>query len=267
MSNTLWEKVNYKSKCTFLIDKEIYEYDISKANISVLYENGVIDTNMYNYLYNAPKNTRSVIVGKLQGRDRKVTEVLKQGIANARRIFLESNHIDDSNIIAIRNDAITYVGRVANVVDTSPYVHFRQSGKYTSFYRINYIDFLYNFDIVTQYENLDVKGLGDNATHLHMNYMLEFLSELFYSAQIEGVKNALILLQMFRDNYINMKLDIGYYRELNPGSHYKFLNMSQVSYLYTDFLTNYDKKYIDISFNEAILREFIKIYSFVLFGK
>lgn len=263
----LWKSANYRSKCRYLIDTEIYEYDISKANISVLREANAISQDMYDYLYAAPKQERSVTIGKLQGSDPKITEILKNGIANARKIFLESNQIEDSRILAIRNDAITYVGRPAEIVSVTPYVNFRQSGRYSSFYHINTIDYLYFYDVVTRNEGLDIKGLGESAVDLHRHYMLEFLTELFYTAQIEGVENTILLLNLFRNNYINKKLDINYYRELNPGSRFKLANMSTVSTIYADWLTDYDKRYIDIGFNENILREFIKIFSSIYFKK
>lgn len=261
MMISLWKSANYRSKHRYLIDTEIYEYDISKANISVLREANAITQETYDYLYAAPKQERSVTIGKLQGQDPKITEILKNGITNARKIFLEANNIDDSRILAIRNDAIMYIGRPANVVAVTPYVSFRQSAKYSSFYHINTIDYLYYFDIITQYENLDIKGLGDKSVSLHKDYMLDFLAELFYTAQIQGVDNAINLLQMFRGNYINKSLDINYYRELNPSSRFKLADFSITSTIYADYLIDHDKKYLDISFNDMILRELVKIYT------
>lgn len=264
--NNLWSKPNYRSPCQFIIDKDIYEYDIRKANINVLIEAGIITQEQYDYLYNAPKNIRSITIGKLQGANPNVTKALKEGIANARKSFMELNNINDQDIIAIRNDAITYVGREPTHLQMTDHIAFRESGRYTSFYRINTIDLLYYFNIVDQAESMDVKGLGD-AVDLHRPYMLDFLCELFYTAQIEGVQKAIYLLQSFHNDYINMKLDIGYYRELNTTSYFKLKDMSSVSPIYADTLTEYDKRYLDIGYNEFVLRFLNKIYASIYFGK
>lgn len=268
----LWQKANYRSEIQFLIDTNIYEYDISKANISVLRDANVLSEEEYQYYYQAPKNIREVAIGKLQGRRPEVTSILKDGITNARRVFQESNNIKDSEILAIRNDSMTIIGRPAEILNATERVAFRLSGFYTSFYKINFQDYFYMYDVVTQTEDLAIKGLGDKAVELHKHYMLEFILELFYSAQIEGVKTAITLLQMFYSNYINRLLDVNYYRELNPQSMYKFLFSNQHKILsmrdvYADTLINSDKRYIDIGYNESILRYLNSIYASIYFGQ
>lgn len=269
--NVLWEKFHYiKNDTPFIIDTQLYEYDISKANISVLRDRNMISEQDYQYYLNCDKMEREIAVGKLQGTDPKLSTAIKEGIANARRIFLESNDIPDSRILAIRNDAITIIGMKANNLQITDRVVFRQSGYYTSYYKIGFIEYLYLFDIITQTEKMDVKGLGDEGILLHKNFMLEFLSELFYSAQIEGIAASISLLQMFYHNYIHGLLDIGYYRELNSRSMYK-LKASDKTYalnsIYQYDLTNFDKPYLDISFNESILRSLNSIYAYIYFGR
>ena len=266
--NNLWTKSSYRSEVQFLIDREIHEYDITKANISILRDANILSEEQYLYFLNAPKSERTVAIGKMQGRDSGITDVLKTGIANARKIFLESNNIPDSNILAIRNDAITYVGRPAMVTTITDKVQFRNVGTYSSFYHINTVDYLYLYDIVSGTECLDIKGLGEESVELHKNFMLEFFSELFYSAQIEGVKSAILLLQLFYSNYVNKLLDVGYYRELNSQSMFKLdKSFSMVNSIFSDNLINSEKKYIDISFNENILRFLNRIYASIYFGK
>lgn len=268
----LWQKANYRSDIQFLIDTNIYEYDISKANISVLRDANILSEEEYQYYYQAPKNIREIAIGKLQGRNPEVTSILKNGITNARRIFQESNGIKDSEILAIRNDSMTIIGRPAEFLNATNRVAFRLAGFYTSFYKINYQDYFYMYDVVNQTEDLAIKGLGDKGIELHKYYMLEFLLELFYSAQIEGVKTAITLLQMFYSNYINRLLDANYYRELNPQSMFKLLFSDQHKRLsmrdiYTDTLVDRDKRYIDIGYNESILRYLNSIYASIYFGQ
>lgn len=268
MSSRLWERINYRSDIHFVLDNCIREYDITKANISVLRDANILSESQYDYLLHCPKLEREVIIGKMQGSNPEITKILKAGIANARKVFMESNGIQDSEILAIRNDSITIFGNRPIInLDISERVKFRESGVYTSFFHINAIDLYYFYDRVAQVERLDVKGLGDSGVSVHKDYMLDFITELLYCAQVDGVKYAIQLLQKVYSNYIERSLSIGYYRELNPGSKYKMhSSFSLYDQIYADNLTEYDKRYIDISYNENVLRELNKMLASIYFS-
>lgn len=268
MSSTLWQKVNYSARIEYIIDTTIREFDISKANISILRDANVLTEDIYQYLLNAPRMERQVYIGKLQGSNTEVTNILKNGILNAKKIFMESNGIQDSEVLYIRNDAIAIIGnRYINNLRISDRVSFRESAIYSSFYKFNTIDLLYYFNPVTNTEVLDVKGLGKAGTDVHKSYMLDFLCELFYRAQMEGVKQAIPILQSFHSRYINRDLEVGYYRELNPQSYFKLdSRMAMYSSLYMDHAFEGHKRLLDISYNDNLLRHFIKIYSSIYFN-
>lgn len=269
MSN-LWQQTSYKSKVTSLIDRSIREFDITKANINVLRDANVISQDTYAYLMQCPKLERQIYIGKLQGSDTRVSTILKDGIANARRIFIQENNIEDHEILAIRNDAIVIVGskpiRFLNITER---VAFREADKYTSYYNIKGLDFYYFCDIVNEVEKLDIKGLGNEAIKLHKDYMLELLCTLFYCAQIENIQDAITLLENVHMNYINRSLSVEYYRELNAQSKYKLMNeFSTFSTVYIDSASEYEKlHYLDISRNESIMRELNSIFASAYFGK
>lgn len=266
--NNLWEKSFYKSNIECLIDVSIMEFDIEKANINVLLDADRISSEQYQYLYNAPKNIRSITVGKMQGKDPSITQCLKNGISKARKKFLEMNNVQDSDILAIRNDSITVVNKQIKNLSITDNVKFRLSGNYRSYYHINYLDLFYNYDRISNAEVLDVKGLGKSAIYLHKLYMLDFLSELFYTAQIEGVENAITLLGSFYSDYIDKALSVGFYRELNPQSGYKVI--PEIGGMFSTYMENaseWDKRYIDIGFNEDVLRKFNSIFASIYFKK
>lgn len=263
----IWKKKLYISPVECIIDRHIREFDISKANINVLADIGEIDETTYQNLVAAPKIDREIFIGKLQGSVQGLSEKLAVGIANARKIFIESNGITDEEILSIRNDSITVIGdRPIRNLNITGRVGFRESARYTSFYRVSNISFLYYYNPIDGVDYLDTKGLGEGSIKLHKDYMLEFLSILFYSAQIEGIKNAISLLQMVYRNYVNLDLSIGHYRELNPQSKYRMRDMSNYSVFYMDNALEWHKRYIDISFNERIFREFNRLFSTVYFG-
>ena len=276
MAKNIWDEVNYRTNIDFILDRNIREYDISKANISVLRDANVLSEEEYQWLYRAPKIERATYVGKMQGRDTHVTEVLKEGIRHAREVFIKSNNIHPHEILFIRNDAITVINREPTNLIISDRVSFRLDGAYTSFYstKIDYntLDFLYFYDRFSTQEYLNVKGLGDRGTVLHNDFMLDFLKELFCTAQIMGVEEALKLLSTFTYNYANRSLPIGYYREMMPGGDnghkYRLIKQfSMVDSIFADYMMDRDLPLVDISYNHRLLLAFSKIFLTLQFAK
>lgn len=268
MSRSIWKKVSYKSPVQYIIDFPIREYDLSKANISVLRDANAISEDLYQYLYNCPKDERNILIGKMIGKNTEIETIRKNGIENARRVFMEINNLDDDDILAIRNDAMVILSDAQMHLDITERTHFRLENAYRSFYRLGMVEMYYDFNPITKIEILDTKGLGKESTSLHTEYMLDFLKEIFYCAQMEGVGTAIDILSKFYNEYINLKLDVGYYRELVPGSRYR-LNRGFTSYqtLEMDMAANYDKKYLDISYNANILLTLNKMLASSYFAK
>jgi hypothetical protein len=59
----LYERTLYAAPYQYLINRNIQEYDISKANITILLDIGYITKDEYQYLYSLPKQQREVKVG------------------------------------------------------------------------------------------------------------------------------------------------------------------------------------------------------------
>lgn len=255
----LWSKVNYASYMQCLIDTQIRVYDISKANISVLRQAGVISQDEYDYLYNADKLEREVYVGKLQGNRPEASKILADGIINAKRLFFEANNIDDNDVLEINNDAVYLIGtKPVPVQQVQPLVYFKLAELYTSFYKVKDIRYYYYANLMDRTEYLNPKGLG-KAAPLHEAYMLDFLKELFYTAQFQGVQEALKLLSIFYNNYIAGQLDLNYYRNLNPASRFNIKSFDKYASYQTDIVTPLNVRLIDRSYNEKVLRDFNKL--------
>lgn len=252
---SLYSKRLYLAEIACLIDTPIREFDISKANISVLRDANAISEDLYQELFMGPKMKRSITIGKLQGQNPRISEVLKQGIENARRIFLQANNIDDNEVLAINNDSITIIGnKPIRVLDITERVRFRLDGEYTSYYLINQIGCFYFYDRITGIENIRVKGMGEDKVALHREYLLDFFKELFYTAQIDGIIPAMDLLNNFYNLYITKELPIEYCREFNAMSRYRMISeMSMVSTMFMDWVTEIDRKYVNDATNMHIL--------------
>ena len=70
--NDVLKGQNYNSSYDVIINSFIREYDISKANINVLYQRGVIDKATYDNLYNSDKSIREKSVGLMIRRDNRI---------------------------------------------------------------------------------------------------------------------------------------------------------------------------------------------------
>lgn len=254
-----YSKVKYRAPVDFLIDTNIREYDISKANISVLLDSGVIDKETYNILWNQPKQVREVTVGKMQGRDPTISQKLKEGLAHCRHIFIEGNRLTDEEILSINNDSITIVGdRRIEITRVMEHVTFRLDGQYRMFFSIpamnQHFDFLYGYNKISKQEEFRTRNFG-HAVPFHEPYMFDFFRELFKTVQVEGVEAAMQLLHSFHELYVHRELDIGYYRRLDQTG---MFDIGGIDSKYANFqafvLGNITKADLNIAYNEGVLR-------------
>ena len=260
MVSQLWNKVNYLAPISHLINTDIVEYDMKQANINILLYKGIIDENTYGHYCCLPKRQREISVGLMQRDNPWIAEELKKGFIEFKQKFFEANNIQDSEVLAIKNDAIFLINKIPKVT-TFANMYFVDKHKYTSYYRLGRVECYYYFNYLSKEEYLDIKGISEYAQSLHENYLIGFLKCLFNSAQCDSMSEIISLLKDFYSDYINLKLELGYYREFNAAS--KFLIKPFPGSFRVFTAEHFDPKnidYIDIKFNEALLRDLYKIY-------
>lgn len=265
MSN-LYKNINYNAPIDYLISSYVREYDISKANINILYSAGAITENEYNRYYTMDSSDRYIHIGLLQKGDPRITKLLQEGILEAKRKIFEANDIQNHEVLSIKNDAIFIINKELPYIKFDN-IEFKYKNLYTSFYRLNRIEFYYYYDMVYKKEQMDVKGISDMNITLHENYFIDFLLSLFESAQMDSIENTISLLKNFYLDYINLRLDINYYRRLDSSSIYDIRAISRYADFNADFLPQSAINQIDISYNLNILIQLEKIYSNVYFNK
>lgn len=243
----------------FIISSYIREYDIAKANINILYKYGVLDKKQYDYYHNCPRMEREIAIGNLQKSNPKITKILQDGITEAKRLFFEANDIQDYEVLAIKNDAIFLVNKIAQTTIFDN-IEFKNKNVYTSYYNLGKCELYYYYNEMDNIESIDIKGIRDKL-YLHKEYFLDFLLTAFQTIQVGTLEETIDLMNAFYTQYINYKLDKGYYREFNSMSMYrtkKFTNL----YEYTlDNIRDSDLKYIDISYNLNIIRQLMSYFS------
>lgn len=268
MISQLYNHINYTSNVNYIISSFITEYDISKANINVLLNKGVININKYNELYNLDRMERQISVGLLLKDNKEYSDILKNGIIEFKKKFFEANNVQDSDVLLIRNDAIFLVNKKAinNKFDN---IIFVPKNVYTSYYSIynKRLSLYYYYNQINDVELLDVKGISDNVLHLHEEYFLEFLKVLFNSAETEKIEDTIELIVSFYNKYLRLELETEYYRNFDAESLYYIKSISKFHNFKANVIQESKKKYLNISCNLNIIRELHQIYSGIYFSR
>lgn len=257
----LWKAHNYICKeIPFIISSYIREYDIGKANINVLYKYGVLSKDQYEYYLYCPRDEREISIGKLQRSDYKITEVLQNGITEAKRQFFEINSIQDQEVLSIKNDAVFLINKIPEVSKFDN-IEFKNNNTYTSYYKLGTCEFYYYYNEMNNIEKLDIKGIKEEKLILHQDYFLEFLLTAFQTSQVGTVNETLELMNAFYDQYINLKLDKEYYREFTPSSQFRIKKMSTICNYMADDISSDNLSYINIGHNLNMMRQLMSYYS------
>lgn len=231
----------------------LVEYDMKKANISILYTNGAISENIYNQLYQMPKMDREVYIGKMLRGRKDLIEILHNGIKEYVGKLIKDNHILQSEVIRMDNDAIV-IDRV-NTLKYTKYdlVEFRPKITASTMVVIRNIIIFYNYDTISRNMNVEVIGLGKN-TELHQRYMISFIANAIYRFQLVGIDDALQYIIDTYQSYLNLELPIGFYRSFDTFSVYNVLGYN------FGVNTIENKNMINIEYNLGIIRELFGIF-------
>ena len=262
--SNLYEKNSYVAPYEYLINATIREYDMEKANISILADEGLISKSQYDYYAALPKRQREVEVGILQRDNPSILSGLKRGFVRAREKFFRVNAIRDSSLLYIDKDSITtieqartYFGVGTMQTRLSNYINFRLKNEYTSFYRVFLIDFLYFNDGNT--ESFRIKNVNEKVPLKHMHYMMDLLLSIAYSGQSSRVLDTLQMIKHAYCSYTSGELSPNFYREFNQKSQFKLKSNSTAFQYYSDVLID-DLDLIDNTFNADVIRLFYRYY-------
>lgn len=243
----------YKASYQYLMNVYIKEYDLSKANISVLYESKAITKEDYERLASLDKHSREVEIGLRIRSQPSIFNLIQQGIKQTRDMFLKCNKIEEHQILYIDNDSISIIDK--DLIDNrytilSDYIEFKIKNIYTSMYRLGEIDFLYSY--MNQNEVYRLKYVDHNRlVSIHKNGFLDFLLGLAYEQNTEFM-NSIELLKSYYSEYIQKSLPMIHYCEFNSRSLYKFLD--GITYSFYSKSDPSNLAYIDISYNAFLLR-------------
>lgn len=232
------------------VSGRIVEYDIASANITMLKKYNVISKDQYDFLSKLPKQDREIKVGIMQ-KDPAVYEIIANGIKAAKAELMQRNNINPNSIVRVANDAVYINSSVDLTITEFNGVLFRPKSINSCLLQLGKLLIFCN---CTNGIDIDIKGLSKNAQLLHVDYMLSFIGNIIFLIERVSVEEALKEVTNFYQDYINLKLPVGYYRELNS---YSCFRISMKSFLNNDYLvSNIDNiKDINIDYNLYIIRE------------
>lgn len=251
MKSNLWEKDNYiNENIIYLFNNEIIEYDMREAGFSLIQEYQLLDDDTIKKLKTMSKDERKIKIGKIQIKDSKLKENLKNAFKYTRKIFFEMNSINDDDIISIKKDAI-FTTKYCNRTKLGKYVEFRNKHSYTSYIRLDKkLEFYYSPT------ELSVKGIGNDKVEYHKDFLLNFINLYFKKMETSDNNEVIVFTRHFIDKYKRRELDVGYYRNFNIKSDFTVYNDENT---YMEYWDN-DKESLDISYNYFnILLKLIKI--------
>lgn len=248
----------------FLISHYIREYDMEKSNISILYEQGIIQFPKYCELYNADRQYRQEYVGKLILKKPEIQKILEIGVIDAKEKLFKANNISNNNVLTIKNDAVFIIDQRLSILEFQNPIRFIEKNTYTSFYKLgdkNAKELYYYYDAISGNEKLDVKGINDKLLYLHEPYFIEFLKQLFCSAQVESIEDCLEILNVYYNQYVDKKLEIGHYRRFSADCMYDLKKMSYNNSFQLQDVGQENISNINIAYNLKLIKELNKLFS------
>ena len=101
----------FNEKIPYLFHGNIVEWDMAKASLSVCERFGLLDSKEIARMKALPKLEREKAMGMHQRGNKEFSNQLLSGIREIRRKFLESNGLDDTNVLSLHNDAVIFNSR------------------------------------------------------------------------------------------------------------------------------------------------------------
>lgn len=244
----MMNKHNFTNKNIDSVVLPIREYDMSEAGYSLLREFNYLSEEQSNILNSLPtKMDRTIMIGKFLKNNKVLSENLMNAFTIARKSFIENNNLDDNDILEIKKDALFVINKICKELEFGKYINFKMKNKYTSYYNLGKIKIYYN----SSNNKIDIKGYNQ------YNPLFNYLIPIFKAYEFN--RNILFkLLKNLRTDYINRKLPIECYREINSLSLYNTSYKICKNTIYSD--NPLDINILDISYNYMnIIYPIIKI--------
>lgn len=215
----LWFNPNIQ----YMFHANIMEYDMKAMSISVSEQYGLLDDETICHLKLLPKDQRTKQVGLLQREDQHFSKSLISCELETRRKFLESNGLDESNVLSLHSDACIFNSRkdIINIIDG---VEFKHVSTWSSYMNYKGIEMFYNDGVITY------KGIPKDMLNLHTLGIHKYLLNVF--GKIENYDpDILEFLAKFQCKYLQDKLPDYYYIPFGRSGNTKMSNLNLFAFI------------------------------------
>ena len=252
--NELYKKTLYTIHAKWLIH-EIFEYDIAKANISILLQYGYISPNEFNMYSQMNKLQRQIAIGNLQ-KNPMYSKAIDTGFEEARKMLIQKNDIKEEEIVSIKKDAL-YVTNKLNYTDFGN-IHFTIRGVYSMMIKCMKLEIYFFYNEISDDYDIQVKGISDDKLYLHQPFM-SLLCDILRLVQMKNIPAAMQMITDVRKAYDEDQLPIECYREFDANSAYRILGMDYGVLDFTEQEKVTMRPFINKAYNNAFLLELHKI--------
>lgn len=241
---------NYRNNnYNYLKNVSITEYDMKSGGLNILREKGFISDDEAEKLELLDKSKKNIAIGKLEISNKELRISLNNGFKEYVTQFITDNKIPIESILTIKKDAVFLINQNPTKLKFGRFIEFRPKNIYTSYCCLNNKEFYYNGAL----NILDVKGFGLDIAEKSANGVLKDIKSFMRMNEKFDYMIVFNALKEYRSNYLNLKLPVESYRDLDTGTFkYKGHNLEIISEKYLN----------DIDINDTFIKyinEFIKL--------
>lgn len=217
---TLW----YNPNLEFCFNKEIVEYDMQQASLSVSRRFHLLDDTLLDELERMPKDLRTKKVGLIQRDDKVFSDNMINGLLQTRKEFIEVNQLTDDDIITLHSDALMFIKKkpIFDTINGVPFVH---KHTWSAYIRYGKIEMFYADGTI------DYKGIPKAMLQQHTMGLNLHILKIF--EMIENYDEDLIpYIRKFQKKYLLNQLPDYYYIPFGfAGGAFKAENLKLLAYL------------------------------------
>ena len=202
----------------------IVEYDMQTASLAVSERYQLLDPILLEQLRNSPKQDRVVKIGLMQRDSKEFSDKMIHGIIETRQQFLDQNHIDDDDILALHSDAVVFNMKTPRINASVDNVKFIRKGQWTSYIQYEGVEIYHNDGII------DIKGIPKNIAKQHTLGMIKFLQKIF--GYLEACDDSVLsYLRKFQKRYYYDKLQDFFYKSFPKAGEIKYNNLNFLAFI------------------------------------
>jgi hypothetical protein len=207
----------------FMFHSNIVEYDMRAMSVSISEKYGLLDEETIRVLKLLPKEQRTKRVGLLQKDDKNYSERLIQCELETRRKFLETNGLDETNVISLHSDACIFNSK-KKVINNIEGIEFKHANTWTAYMIYKGIEMFYADGVIT-YKGIPKEMLNKHTLGIHKYLCTVFDKVENYDPEI------LDFLSKFQRRYLQDKLQDFFYIPFGRMGDYKMSNLGLLSFV------------------------------------